>query len=37
MTQSCLHLETDLRVGPPLDVCTACVDIGSTWCIFASA
>jgi hypothetical protein len=31
MTQPCAHLETDLRVGPPLDVCSACIDIGSSW------
>ena len=31
MTQPCGHFETDLRVGPPLSVCSACIEIGATW------
>ncbi len=27
----CEHFETGVEVGPPADVCQACLDIGSTW------
>ncbi len=31
MTQLCDHFETDLQLDPPLDVCSACLEIGATW------
>jgi len=31
MTQSCDHFETSVEVDPPLDVCSTCVQMGSTW------
>ena len=31
MTPNCEHFELDLRIGPPLRVCQACVAVGSTW------
>jgi len=31
MTPRCEHFETDLRVDPPLAVCSTCVEIGATW------
>lgn len=27
----CPHFETGFEADPPLDVCTSCVEIGSTW------
>jgi len=27
----CEHYHADLRVDPPLDVCSACVELGDTW------
>ena len=31
MTPPCDHLEAALEVDPPLEVCSACVEIGATW------
>ena len=31
MTRFCDHLETDLQLHPPLDVCSSCTEIGATW------
>jgi len=31
MTSVCEHFEAELRVGPPLSVCSSCVDIGGEW------
>ena len=31
MTPFCEHYEADLRVDPPLGVCSACVEGGGTW------
>lgn len=31
MAQPCEHVETEVHVGQPLDVCTACQAIGGTW------
>ena len=31
MTRLCDHFEADPEVGPPLDVCSSCVEIGDTW------
>lgn len=31
MTQSCSHLEPEPQVGPPANVCEACVPMGGTW------
>jgi hypothetical protein len=31
VTQSCDHVETDVRVSAPLGVCSSCVEIGATW------
>ena len=31
MTWFCDHFETEVQVGPPLDVCSSCVRIGATW------
>ena len=28
---NCQHFETGFEVGPPLDVCPSCVEIGSSW------
>jgi uncharacterized UBP type Zn finger protein len=28
---SCEHTETDLQPDPPLDACSACIEIGATW------
>lgn len=27
----CQHFEPQIRVGPPLTVCSSCVEMGSTW------
>ncbi len=29
--QHCEHFDTGVEVQPPLDVCPACVEMGSTW------
>ena len=31
MTPPCAHYEPELRVGPPLGVCSDCVETGGTW------
>jgi len=31
MSQRCEHFETGVEVDLPLDVCSTCVDMGSTW------
>jgi monovalent cation/hydrogen antiporter len=31
VTQFCEHFEADLQLDPPLDVCSACIEIGATW------
>ena len=31
MTPLCDHFETGVQVEPPLDVCSTCIEIGSTW------
>ena len=31
VTASCEHLELDHEIDPPLRVCPACVEMGSTW------
>ena len=31
MQQFCDHFEIDPQVDPPLDVCTACAEIGGEW------
>lgn len=31
MTPPCEHYEAEIRVDPPLDVCSSCVEIGGTW------
>ncbi len=31
MTPSCEHLKADGRVGPPLAVCSSCIETGGTW------
>jgi uncharacterized UBP type Zn finger protein len=31
MTPSCEHLKADVRVGPPLPVCSACIETGGAW------
>ncbi|HEY8641827.1 MAG TPA: UBP-type zinc finger domain-containing protein, partial [Candidatus Dormibacteraeota bacterium] len=31
MTQFCDHFEADLQLEPPLDVCSACIEIGANW------
>ena len=31
MTAPCDHFEAELRVDPPLRVCSACVEIGARW------
>ena len=31
MTSPCGHFETGVEVDPPLDVCSACMEIGGTW------
>ena len=31
MTQVCGHFQTDVQVDPPLDVCSACMEIGGSW------
>ncbi len=31
MTQFCGHVETEVRVGAPLAVCSSCVETGATW------
>jgi CPA1 family monovalent cation:H+ antiporter len=31
VSRPCEHLEPELHVGPPLDVCSVCVEIGATW------
>ena len=31
ITSSCEHYEPVIRVGPPLDACSDCLEIGGTW------
>ena len=31
MTSTCEHVEPVVRVGPPLDACTDCLETGGTW------
>lgn len=31
MTSFCEHFDAEVRVGPPLDVCSSCVEIGGDW------
>jgi uncharacterized UBP type Zn finger protein len=31
VTRPCDHFELDLQVDPPLDVCSACIEIGGHW------
>jgi uncharacterized UBP type Zn finger protein len=31
VTQLCEHFEIAIRVEPPLEVCSACVETGGTW------
>ena len=31
MEPLCEHYEIDIRVGPPLEVCPACIEIGAEW------
>lgn len=31
LTPACEHFEAGIRVGPPLPVCSSCVEIGSDW------
>jgi uncharacterized UBP type Zn finger protein len=31
VTPNCEHFEPDLRVDPPLQVCSTCVEVGSPW------
>jgi uncharacterized UBP type Zn finger protein len=31
MTMICDHFEAEPQVGAPLDVCSSCVEMGSTW------
>ncbi len=31
VTSSCEHYEPVIRVGPPLDACSDCLEIGGSW------
>lgn len=31
MIQPCEHLDPDIRIAPPLDVCSTCIEIGGEW------